>query len=144
MDSGRVRRLNRERIATLEEETRELAQRHIDACGAAGIVLLVVQALRSKEDQARLYAKGRTAPGSVVTNAPPGWSWHNHGRAYDVAVLTDGEPDWGARTKYISAGEIGMGLGLIWGGSVRSMQGDLGHYEYHPGTSIAEFANDGK
>lgn len=55
---------------------------------------------RSNDEQARLYAQGRTAPGRIVTYARPGESWHNvisdHGfpmsRAFDLAwIKRDGK-----------------------------------------------------
>lgn len=49
---------------------------------AARFGLTVTSGYRSVAKQAALY-KGRSGPGSV---AAPGKSWHNTGRAYDVAV----------------------------------------------------------
>ena len=46
--------------------------------------LIVQQGLRSFEQQAAIYAQGRTAPGEIVTHAPPGHSWHEFGMAIDV------------------------------------------------------------
>jgi peptidoglycan L-alanyl-D-glutamate endopeptidase CwlK len=51
---------------------------------ATGDSLEVVQGLRSWQAQSVLYDQGRTAPGAVVTNAPPGYSWHEFGLALDV------------------------------------------------------------
>ena len=39
------------------------------------------------EEQAALFAIGRTAPGKIVTKARPGESYHNHGLAFDWAPL---------------------------------------------------------
>ncbi len=36
-----------------------------------GIEIRVVQGLRTHDEQAALYAQGRTAPGSIVTDAKP-------------------------------------------------------------------------
>lgn len=46
--------------------------------------LEVVQGYRSLLQQAALYAQGRTAPGKIVTDSPPGHSWHEFGLAVDV------------------------------------------------------------
>lgn len=46
----------------------------------------VTSAKRSMEEQERLYAQGRTKPGAIVTNAKPGQSAHNYGRAIDVVL----------------------------------------------------------
>lgn len=62
---------------------------------AENIELRVTQGLRSWNDQAALYAQGRTAPGEIVTHAPPGHSWHEFGMAVDVAPFdTAGQPQW--------------------------------------------------
>jgi len=62
---------------------------------ATGDSLEVVQGLRSWAAQAALYAKGRTAPGPVVTDAAPGQSWHEFGMALDAAPASLlGQPNW--------------------------------------------------
>src|SRR2546421_10409504 len=48
------------------------------------IVIRVTQGLRTWQEQARLYAQGRTTPGPIVTHAPPGHSWHQMGLAVDI------------------------------------------------------------
>jgi peptidoglycan L-alanyl-D-glutamate endopeptidase CwlK len=48
-----------------------------------------VQGLRTIDEQNALYAQGRTKPGSIVTNAKGGSSFHNYGLAIDFAILTD-------------------------------------------------------
>jgi peptidoglycan LD-endopeptidase CwlK len=136
MDDARVAELNELRLATLTTDTRALAEKHIALCNDEGISLLVVQATRSFQEQSWIYAIGRSKPGKVVTNAAPGWSWHNFGRAYDVAVMVDGKPDWNRNAMYEKAGEIGSTIGLIWGGSFRHQKGDLGHFEYHPDLTL--------
>src|SRR5208337_5639888 len=60
-----------------------------------GIVIRVTQGIRSWNDQQKLYAQGRTTPGKIVTDAPPGHSWHEFGLACDVAPFdTEGQPEW--------------------------------------------------
>lgn len=82
-----------------------------------GIQLRVTQGLRSWNDQAALYAQGRTVPGKVVTNAPPGYSWHQFGLAVDVVPIDQsGQPDWNANHpswKRIVA--LGESLGMVSG-----------------------------
>lgn len=102
-----------------------------------GVRVIITQTLRTPEEQAHLYAKGRTLPGPVITNAKPGYSWHNFGFAFDVAFLTksgkltyDGPWD--------KLGAIGESLGLVWGGRMDidkqkpGNQSDRPHFEYHP------------
>ncbi|HEY3347637.1 MAG TPA: M15 family metallopeptidase [Nitrospirota bacterium] len=128
-------------LAGLLPEVAVIAEKHLALCLKVGIELVVVQSFRSIEEQARLYAIGRTVPGRKVTNARPGSSWHNFRRAYDVAVMEDGEITW-ASSKYSEAGEIGKSIGLVWGGDFKSVRGDLGHFEYHPGLTIAQAKNE--
>jgi len=130
-------KLNAGRLEGLVPELCGLAARHISLCSSEGIDLLVVQAYRSLGEQAAIYAQGRTAPGKVVTNARPGFSWHNFGRAYDVAVVIEGRLLWQG-AEYSRAGKIGKSLGLVWGGDFKGVRGDLGHFEYHPGLSLAQ------
>jgi peptidoglycan L-alanyl-D-glutamate endopeptidase CwlK len=42
---------------------------------------------RTMEEQAALYAKGRTIIGKIVTKAKPGESYHNYGLAFDWVPL---------------------------------------------------------
>lgn len=54
----------------------------------------IFETWRSPDRQNWLYAKGRTAHGSRVTNAI-GWaSWHQYGLAIDLAVFKDKEWSW--------------------------------------------------
>lgn len=49
----------------------------------------IVQGLRTKAEQDALYAQGRTKPGSIVTNARFGQSYHCFGLAIDFAIMYD-------------------------------------------------------
>jgi|SRR5882724_3947085 len=53
----------------------------------------VPQTLRTIDEQNALYAQGRTKPGSIVTNAKGGSSFHNYGLAFDFAILIDTNSD---------------------------------------------------
>lgn len=53
------------------------------------IAVRVVQGLRTIDEQNALYAQGRTKPGSIVTKAKGGQSYHNFGLAIDFALLHD-------------------------------------------------------
>jgi hypothetical protein len=77
---------------------------------------------RSFKEQDGLYAIGRTAPGTRVTNAKGGLSAHNWGCATDWTLWQGKQPLWPtAQSKlwlpYMQACEK---LGLIWGGGFRS------------------------
>lgn len=51
------------------------------------IKMRVTQGRRTWAEQAALYVKGRTLPGSIVTNARAGSSYHNYGLAIDFCVI---------------------------------------------------------
>jgi len=53
------------------------------------LAVRIVQGLRTIDEQNALYAQGRTKPGSIVTNAKGGSSFHNYGLAIDFAILVD-------------------------------------------------------
>jgi peptidoglycan L-alanyl-D-glutamate endopeptidase CwlK len=90
------------------------------------IIIRVTQGLRSWNEQQALYAQGRTTPGKIVTNAPPGYSWHQFGLAVDVAPFNlEGQPDWNAEDpnwKRIIA--LGESLGLVSGSTFISCPDD--------------------
>src|SRR5579872_98872 len=88
-----------------------------DQLAREGIVLRVVQGLRTWAEQDSLYAQGRTAPGQKVTNCPGGRSYHNFGLAVDL-VPSHGsdqpyDPDWNAsHPSWKRMVEVGTALGL--------------------------------
>jgi peptidoglycan L-alanyl-D-glutamate endopeptidase CwlK len=105
-----------------------------------GITVLLICTYRSNEEQAKLYAQGRTTPGRIVTNAKPGKSKHNTtlpdgtpaALAFDVVPLRNGKPVWGTAGNGIDndetdderddlevwqrVGEHGEAVGLSWAG----------------------------
>ena len=104
-------------------------------CANDGLALLVTQGLRTYPEQDTLYAQGRTKKpiGSdyIVTNARGGYSWHNFGLAFDVAVLDSaGKQDWNYRHPgWQHLGVVGKTLGLSWGGDWTRLK-DYPHFEY--------------
>ena len=103
---------------------------------AEGIEILVTSTLRTFEEQADLFAIGRTKPGKIVTNAQAGNSWHNFGLAFDVVPLVNGKaifdsPFWNR------IGELGKQVGLFWGGDFKSFK-DKPHFEFHPNLTLAD------
>ena len=80
-----------------------------------GIDLRVVSGFRGLKKQQALYDQGRTTKGNIVTNAPPGLSYHNHGWAVDVCEYKNGKPYWKSK-HWKEIGAIGKKHGLFWGG----------------------------
>lgn len=105
-----------------------------------GISVLLICTYRDNEEQAKLYAQGRTAPGKIVTRAKPGQSKHNvtaagvpAAEAFDVVPLRYGKPIWGSAGDGIDdnpaddhdddlevwqrVGAHAVAVGLVWYGS---------------------------
>lgn len=75
--------------------------------------------LRSLEQQAALYAQGRTSPGLIVTKAPPGLSAHNWGLAVDFAYFDpsfQGQEPWDKADWDFYGKTVQSIPGLDWGG----------------------------
>jgi peptidoglycan LD-endopeptidase CwlK len=66
----------------------------IDDCVSDGYLIRLFEGFRSIERQRWLYASGRTRPGSIVTHAKAGQSWHQLGVACDVVGYAGGHWDW--------------------------------------------------
>lgn len=129
------------RIASLDPSLRPLALALLENAWQDGIALVVVGGLRTLEEQQALYDQGRTTPGPVVTNAPPGSSWHNYGLAFDVAILANGAATYpNDADLWDRVGDAGKRVGLQWGGDFVSFK-DRPHFEHHPGISLAQAAN---
>lgn len=122
-------------IATLHPRLRDKARALVRLSANQGITIKVISGTRSYEEQAALYAKGRTAPGPKVTNAKPGDSWHQHSVAWDIGVWENGTYV-GDSPKYRQVGEIGESLGLEWGGRWKFV--DLPHFQDTGGKTIAQ------
>ena len=85
--------------------------------------MTIVFGHRTHEEQAALYAKGRTAPGPKVTNARPGRSRHNSwpSEAVDVVPYVDGAPSWDwdhidPCADHIKRVASELGIKIEWGG----------------------------
>ncbi|WP_379130977.1 M15 family metallopeptidase [Paenibacillus sp. sgz500958] len=117
----------------------------IERCYTSGVPILITQGLRTIAEQNALYAQGRTAPGSIVTNAKGGCSYHNYGLAVDFALLlpdgkavswdmkrdddNDREADWLEVVRHAKA------LGFEWGGDWTGFK-DYPHLQLTFGLSI--------
>jgi len=124
------------KLTDLHPEVQAKARALVAKCRAAGIDLLVTCTWRSDEEQAALYAQGRTKPGRIVTNAQPGQSKHNgkqgEARALDVVPLVNGKPVWGTDGEdgvlWERVGVIGESCGLQWAGRWKRMR-EFPHFE---------------
>lgn len=110
-------------------------------CAAEGIDLLVTCTYRDGQAQDALYAQGRTAPGSIVTNARAGESWHQYRVALDVVPLRGGKPVWNTSGEdgrlWKRVGEIGESCGLEWAGRWTTFR-EFPHFQNCQGKTLAE------
>ena len=104
------------------------AKRILYAMAELGHPMVVTDGLRSLEQQAFLYAQGRTKPGKVVTNADGVRAKSNHqakddglGYAIDCAFLVNGRPSWDDAHPWRLYGEAAKSQGLRWGGEFKTI-----------------------
>ncbi|WP_396953756.1 M15 family metallopeptidase [Neobacillus mesonae] len=132
--------------ANLHPVVEERSGQFIKQAADKGITVVITDGFRSSEDQDRLYEKGRTASGNIVTNAKGGQSYHNFGLAVDFALKTpsgniiwdrqydgnkNGIADW---TEVV---EMAKALGFEWGGDWAQFK-DYPHLQMDFGLTIAE------
>lgn len=99
-------------------------------CEKKGLKIGIGECLRTKKEQDALYAKGRTAPGSIVTNAKGSTysSMHQWGVAFDF-FRNDGSGTYNDTDGFFKkVGEIGKSIGLEWGGDWKKPQ-DKPHFQ---------------
>lgn len=126
------------KLELLKPKIKELAEKLINECKQQGHQITVTQTLRTIEEQDALYAQGRTKPGNIVTKAKGGYSLHNFGVAFDICPIVNGKAEWNDNALFKKIGEIGMKIGLEWGGTWASFP-DLPHFQYLAGYSLADF-----
>ena len=116
------------------QEKFELLQKK---CAQNGIKIRATECLRTAKEQDALYAKGRTAPGSRVTNArgKDAKSTRQWGVAVDIVIDMDADKDGDVdirdlyNVKLLNVvGKIGESIGLEWGGSWKSIV-DKPHFQ---------------
>lgn len=140
-------------VATLELQFQRRVRQWLDEMIQTGIQPLIYCGFRSFEEQAALYAKGRTSGGRIVTKAKAGESYHNYGLAFDWVPVkpTPKDPkmftaDWDDQTAYKVGEQAGITFGLA---AISWEQGHLQDSRYKtwrdipgagdsPGTTVAE------
>jgi len=127
-----------QRIKRLDSRVQQPATNFVNNTESqAGVQLRVTTGYRSIEEQNRLYNQGRTTPGNVVTNARGGQSYHNYGRAIDVVIMEDGQPNWQKRIDD-NVANIGAQQGFSWGGNWSGGFQDYPHFEMPLGQKIRD------
>jgi len=94
-----------------------------------GYEWMVAQGRRTIAEQDALYAKGRAAGGSVVTNARGGSSPHNFGLAVDMVPVINGALGWNYPDRgFQQAADIAQKMGFVAGYYFHSIH-DPDHFE---------------
>lgn len=113
-----------ERIALLHPQVREdFANFILDAESQFDITLRISQGLRTFPEQDAIYAQGRTKPGTIVTKAKGGQSYHNYGLAIDLVRIKDKDVDWNYNMETLVP--LANKYNLKWGGTFK----DYPHFE---------------
>lgn len=130
----------------LHPVVKERSDQLIQQSAKKGIRMVITDEFRSAEDQDRLYEKGRSTEGDIVTYAKGGESYHNFGLAVDFALKDaagnvvwdmnydgngNGKADWDEVVQMAKA------LGFEWGGDWAQFK-DYPHLQMDFGLSIAD------
>jgi len=122
------------RLQKIYPRLADLVRKMADTLLQEGIVIRVIQALRTIAEQDALFAQGRTKPGKIVTNARGGQSYHNFGLAVDCAPSKFGpdkpyDPDWDEKNpSWQRMIAVGVSLGLNSGATWRTLK-DFPHFQ---------------
>ena len=120
------------------------AEAAIAECCEAGIDTLVTCTYRTNQEQAELFAQGRTTPGKIVTNARPGQSFHQYRVALDIYVVDNGKIDWSGRSpNWERMAAIFKKHGFEWAGEWKRLK-ELPHFQMTGGHPLSYFQSGGK
>lgn len=116
-------------ISVLHPRLQEKISEFRNLCAKQGLLIGIGECWRSVEEQDALYAKGRTIPGNVVTNARGKnyESMHQWYVAFDIYRMDRKDAFYNGDGFFDRAGKIGQSIGLEWGGSWRKP--DKPHYQ---------------
>jgi peptidoglycan L-alanyl-D-glutamate endopeptidase CwlK len=141
------------RISGLHPVVKATTVALIERCYAREVNIVITQGLRTIAEQDALYAQGRTKPGSIVTNAKGGYSYHNYGFAVDFALLlpNGSSVSWDMNRDYngnnikdwIEVVEEADKLGFEWGGDWTSFK-DYPHFQMVFGLTLTQLRAGGK
>ena len=131
-------------ISRLRADVAANCRLFVEECKKQGLPVLVTETVRDLEYQASLYAKGRTAPGSIVTNQKtPSFHWDKVGLAFDICKNVKGH-EYDDLAFFNRCGKIGKKIGFSWGGDWLSLQ-DKPHFQWdNHGTYTAAMVRAGK
>lgn len=130
---------------TIKKKTDQL----VEIAAKKDIHVVITDTVRTMEEQDRLYAKGRSAEGNIVTDAQAGESYHNYGLAIDYAIENKkGNVIWdtgydgnnNGKSDWFEVADIAKELGFEWGGDWQGFK-DYPHLQITFGLSIRQLQN---
>jgi peptidoglycan L-alanyl-D-glutamate endopeptidase CwlK len=126
----------------LSPDTRQRWFQLQEGARLAGAPVVLVSTLRTHAEQHALWLIGRPehggSAGAIVTNADAYHSWHETGRAFDVAFFLSPSGKLTYDGPWDDLAAIAANYGLEWGGSWKTL-GDRDHFQYVPaGLTLAE------
>jgi peptidoglycan L-alanyl-D-glutamate endopeptidase CwlK len=116
---------------TIRDSALDIYQNQICPALTGNYICRIIYTYRSMEEQAEIYARGRTklfdSKGNrlgIVTKAKPGFSWHNYGLAIDFCLVSKGDVSWDitrdfdkdGKADWIEVADIFKRNGYEWGG----------------------------
>ena len=122
---------------------RTIVNRVIEECKAVGLAVLITDGWRSKEEQDKIYAQGRTTPGVIVSRASYPYSAHNWGVAVDFCRNVRGHEYEDSDDFFRRVATIAKKYGLEWGGDWKNFV-DKPHLqlkEFMPNNSVSWLLN---
>ena len=105
-------------------------------CEAQALPVLWTDGMRTKAEQDELYAQGRTAPGTIVTNVRYPNSMHNWGVAVDFCRNVRGREYDDTDNFFFRVAFVAKAYGLDWGG-------DWTSFRDKPHLQLGEYSIDG-
>lgn len=127
-------------LEDLTPDTKRVVDRLIELGRVRNIEVRISSTFRTCEEQAAVYAQGRTTPGVISSGASGCRSWHTWGRAVDLFIVHDGKTVDSSDHRYDELGDIAKSLGMLWGGDFSRVE--KWHFEYHPGMVIDDVCPD--
>jgi len=140
-----------QKLGTVNMRLQVIVTAAASALAESHIFFIVTQGLRTADEQARIYGKGRTRDELIAAKVNPDYSmpsvkkstWtmnsnHLSGLAVDLAPIINGELNWDEDGKLgawpviataMKNAAIDMGEELVWGGDWKGSKRDRPHFE---------------
>lgn len=136
------------KIGGLHPEVEKKSEKLVEKAEDKDIDIRITSGFRTEQLQDALYAQGRTTPGSIVTNAKGGESYHNYGLAVDFVIEDGNDLIWDLeydgndndKSDWKEVAEIAKDLGFEWGGDWDDFV-DYPHLQMDFDTSIEDLQN---